>query len=106
MAVEYKSGQSRLLRELQEKIAATYTAHSSGAPLANKLQTRLSKIGISKKISDTAPTTTDYPQKLGDFCIHYNAAGAYQAVYVATSATLNHTTGALTNVTWTALTVA
>lgn len=46
------------------------------------------------KVSDTAPeddTAADFPNKLYDMCVHYNAAGAYQGIYMATDGNLTST---------------
>lgn len=62
---------------------------------------------ICKKVSATAPTTdlsTDYANCVGDICIHYNASGVYQDLYVATDLTL--TAGVVSACTWTVLAVA
>lgn len=43
---------------------------------------------VLSKTSATAPqsnTAADAPLGAGDFCIHYNAAGVYQAVYVCSA---------------------
>lgn len=40
---------------------------------------------IVQKVSDTAPadnTAADSPGRKGVFCIHYNAAGTYQHIYI------------------------
>jgi hypothetical protein len=58
------------------------------------------KPNICYKSSDTAPqddTSADFPQNVGDICLHYNAAGVFQAAYICTDGDLSSTC------TWTAL---
>lgn len=46
---------------------------------------------VCSKVNDTAPaddTAADFPNAIGDFCLHYNAAGTFQAVYLAISGDL------------------
>lgn len=76
--------------------------------LGFKAQTRGVSMGgtdanpmFSSKVSATAPTTNteaDAPSKRGDFCVHYNAAGVYQGVYLCTAYT------SATVFTWTKIT--
>lgn len=49
---------------------------------------------IVQKYSATAPTTNtaaDSPGRKGVFCLHYNAAGAYQHLYICTAYTDDNT---------------
>ena len=46
---------------------------------------------VCSKTLDPAPaddTDEDMPPSLGFFCLHYNAAGVFQSLYVAVSGTL------------------
>lgn len=59
-------------------------------------------VNVCEKISNTAPSTNtagDGPTGFGDFCLHYNAAGVYQAVYLCTSFTTADTTFTWTKIT-------
>ncbi len=98
--------QAVLDKVYMEKMVGKYeTLDASAKPTTGQYGRRRHR--ICKKVSATAPGDRDgdLPVMIGDICIHYNAAGAYQAIYVATGLTLDGTfdRGALT---WTALTVA
>ena len=56
------------------------------------------------KMSGTTPgdRAGDYPSQMGDFCIHYDAAGVIQNIYIASAVTV--TAGAIAAVTWTDIT--
>jgi len=86
-------------------INSTFETALTGSAPANKTRLRRLKENVCTKISATAPgnRADDYPNSIGDYCIHFNASGVFQAIYVCTNITF--TTGEVSAVTWTVLSI-
>jgi hypothetical protein len=90
--LEYGNSQ-RLWSEFMEVLQGLVTD-------ASATQAESPRNKICCKVSDTAPqddTEADIANAIGDFCVHYTAAGVLTAVYVCTGGDL------ATTCTWTAL---
>lgn len=95
----------KLRAELMHRIADLYIGDTAGSQPQDLTRWLQGQFRVCSKKSATTPgdRAEDYPLHLGDFCIHYNAAGVYQGVYVCTAVTI--TGGVVAACTWTQLTV-
>jgi hypothetical protein len=83
--ISYKLGPGIRI-ELAKKLGSGRTAGKS--PTGNTLPK------LCVKVSATAPqdnTADDFPNALGDICLHFDAAGAIQGIYIAKSGNLSST---------------